>query len=376
MKKCKNKLIGIIALSFSVMLSANLLKSEALIIEKTQKSTIKEKKSGLILHPIFYYTPETKTAFGAGGMYFFQTSKNKSRIRHSYILLGFEYTLMNQFKFGLEPDIYLKNEKYHLTGGISFRKFPSKFYGIGNNTAVDMEESYTPNTIDLRMVFQRKVRPELFLGLEYVFTQDSINEVEEDGLLAGGKIPGSTGAKASGIGILSTLDSRNNSFYPSSGNYFQLSTTIFNRFLGSDYNFNRIKLDFRNYFTLFSSHVLALQSFFCFQAGNIPFQKMSLLGGEEIMRGYYRGRYRDKNMIAFQMEYRIAPAWWRLGLVGFVGVADVASRLDRFDLGNFKYSYGFGIRYLFRRKEKINIRLDFAYGNGSSGFYIVLREAF
>jgi hypothetical protein len=170
-----------------MMLSANLLKSEPLIKEKTKKNTRKEKKSGLILHPIFYYTPETKTAFGAGGMYFFQTSKNKSRIRHSYILLGVEYTLMNQFKFGLEPDIYLKNEKYHLTGGISFRKFPSKFYGIGNNTSVDMEESYTPNTIDLRMALQRKVRSELFLGLEYVFTQDSINEVEEDRLLAGEK---------------------------------------------------------------------------------------------------------------------------------------------------------------------------------------------
>jgi len=194
--------------------------------------------------------------------------------------------------------------------------------------------------------------------------------------LAGGKIPGSTGTKASGIGFLSTWDSRNNSFYPSSGNYFQLSTTIFNRSLGSDYNFKRIKLDLRKYYSLFSSHVLALQSFFCFQVGNPPFQKMSLLGGEEIMRGYYRGRYRDKNMIAFQMEYRMVPVWWRLGLVGFVGVGDVASRLDRFDLGNLKYSYGFGIRYLLRRKEKLNIRLDFAYGNGSLGFYIVLREAF
>jgi len=376
MKKYKNKLIGIIVLSFSVMLLTNLLKSEALIIEETQKSTRNEKTSGWILLPIFYYTPETKTAFGAGGMYFFQTSEKKSRIRPSYILLGLEYTVMNQFKFGLEPDIYLRNEKYHLTGGISFRKFPSKFYGIGNNTSMDMEESYTPKTIDLRMAFQRKIRSELDLGLEYVFTQDSINKVEEDGLLAGGEIPGSKGAKASGIGFLSTWDSRDSSFYPSSGNYFQLSTTIFNRFMGSDYSFKRIKLDLRRYYTLFSSHVLALQSFFCFQAGNPPFQKMSLLGGEEIIRGYYKGRYRDKNMIAIQMEYRIVPVWWRLGLVGFVGVGDVASRLDRFNFGNFKYSYGFGIRYFFRRKEKLNIRLDFAYGNDSSGFYIVLREAF
>jgi len=376
MKKCENKLIGTIGLILFVMLLTNSLKSEALVIEETEKSIGNEKTSGLILLPIFYYTPETKTALGAGGMYFFQTSKNKSRIRPSYILLGLEYTLMNQFKFGLEPDIYLSNEKYHLTGNISFRKFPSKFFGIGNNTSVDMEESYTPKTIDLRIALQRKVLSELDIGLEYVFAQDSINEVEEEGLLAGGKIPGSRGGKASGIGFLLTWDSRNNSFYPSSGNYFRLSTTIFNRSLGSDYSFKRIKLDLRKYYSLFSSHVLTLQSFLSFQAGSPPFQKMSLLGGEEIMRGYYKGRYRDNNMIAFQMEYRIVPVWWRLGLVGFVGVGDVAGRLDRFDLGNFKYSYGFGIRYLFMREEKLNIRLDFAYGKGSSGFYIVLREAF
>ena len=107
MKKFKNKLIGTIGLFLFVMLLTSLLRSEALITEETQESTRNEKTSGLILLPIFYYTPETKTALGAGGMYFFQTSKNKSRIRPSYILLGLEYTLMNQFKFGLEQDIYL-----------------------------------------------------------------------------------------------------------------------------------------------------------------------------------------------------------------------------------------------------------------------------
>ena len=152
---------------------------------------------------------------------------------------------MNQFKFGLEPDIYLRNEKYHLTGIISFRKFPSKFYGVGNNTSIDMKEGYTSKIIDFRMTFQRKIQSELYLGLEYVFIQDSIHEVEENGLLAGGEISGSTGAKALGIGLLLTCDSRDNSFYPSSGNYFQLSNTIFNHSLGSDYNFNRIKLNLR-----------------------------------------------------------------------------------------------------------------------------------
>lgn len=31
---------------------------------------------------------------------------------------------------------------------------------------------------------------------------------------------------------------------------------------------------------------------------------MPLLGSDERMRGYYRGRYRDKNVVSGQLEYR------------------------------------------------------------------------
>ena len=92
------------------------------------------------------------------------------------------------------------------------------------------------------------------------------------------------------------------------------------------------------------------------------------------MRGYYEGRYRDKDMIAFQMEYRL-PVWWRFGLVGFVGFGGVADKIKKFKLKKFKYSIGWGIRYLLIRNEKINVRLDFGYGESSSGTYITIGEA-
>jgi len=109
---------------------------------------------------------------------------------------------------------------------------------------------------------------------------------------------------------------------------------------------------------------------------NPPFQLLSLFGGRERMRGYYEGRYRDKNMMVFQMEYRVMPVWWRLGLVGFLGFGDVSNTIKNFKLRDFKYSVGGGIRYLFSREEKMNLRLDFGYGKDSSGIYITIGEAF
>ena len=94
------------------------------------------------------------------------------------------------------------------------------------------------------------------------------------------------------------------------------------------------------------------------------------------MRGYYFGRYRDRNMIAFQTEYRF-PLFWRLGGVGFVGFGDVASDMTEFKMNQFKYNVGFGLRFMFDRQEKINARLDFGLcEGGSSGIYAMVVEAF
>jgi len=199
--------------------------------------------------------------------------------------------------------------------------------------------------------------------------------VEEGSQLAKEQILGSKGGIASGIGFFLNWDSRDNIYFPSSGSYYRFMLTSFLSNLGSDYDFTEYRLDIRKYIPLFSSHVLAFQSYMNFISGNAPFQMLSLLGGESVMRGFYRGRYRDRNLIAFQMELRI-PVWRRLGLASFLGVGDVAGKISHLNMGEFKYSAGFGIRYLLIPEEKLNIRFDVGFGNDSWGIYIIIAEAF
>jgi hypothetical protein len=92
------------------------------------------------------------------------------------------------------------------------------------------------------------------------------------------------------------------------------------------------------------------------------------------MRGYLEGRYRDKNLLVVQTEYRF-PLVWRFRGALFAGVGDVAPRLDRFTLDALKPSYGLGLRYLIDPVEKICIRFDFGFGRGTSGFYFTANEA-
>lgn len=353
-----------------------LIGSPEIFAEEEKKSTEEKKKGGVVLLPIFFYTPETKMAAGLGGMYYYRTSENKPKARPSSIWMALIYTQKKQFLIDLTPDIYLKDEEFHLTGNVGFYKFPNKFFGIGSDSSEDSEESYTSQTTRFRMDFFKKMQSDLKLGIRYIFEHNKIVESDETGVLAKREILGSKGGTNSGIGVVMAWDSRDNIFFPSSGNFYQMSATFFNRSLSSDYNFNRFNLDYRRYFSLLSTHILAFQGYVNIHTGDPPFQMMSLMGGQYIMRGYYEGRYRDKNMIVFQAEYRIMPVWWKLGIVGFVGFGDVSDSLGHFKLKNFKHSLGFGLRYLFNQNDKFNIRLDFGFGKNSSGFYVTVNEAF
>ena len=94
------------------------------------------------------------------------------------------------------------------------------------------------------------------------------------------------------------------------------------------------------------------------------------------MRGYFEGRYRDNVYSMLQLEYR-QYFWWKFGFVAFAGMGDVAHELLSFKLKNFKYSYGLGLRFLFNKEEKVNLRMDIGIGqDGNSGIYFGIEEAF
>lgn len=343
-----------------------------------EKNKTEAKKTSLVVLPVIFYTPETRWAAGAGGLYAFRLGKSEITTRPSSLLFDFIYTQNKQFVIEFMPELYLKEEKYFLTSYLSSQKFPEKFYGIGNNTPESVAEDYTPRTVSIEFSFQKKIWPKekIYAGLQYKFQDFKILKFEkEDGMLARGEISGTKGGKISGAGFILKLDSRDNIFYPTRGDYFELSTNFYGQALASDYSFVRVDVDLRKYIPLFSSHVLALQAFMQSASGSSPFYMLSKLGGQSTMRGYYSGRYRDKILVAFQVEYRL-PIWRRIGMVCFAGWGDVADKFNHFKLEDFKYSLGWGLRYKIIRKEGTNLRLDFGYGQGCSGIYFTAGEAF
>lgn len=347
------------------------------IFSKTQndKSSENVKDSGFIFIPAFFYSPETKIAGGASVIYYYRSANSAPTVRPSTIQPTFIYTQKNQIITSVLTDLYWREETYRLNGAVSFKKYPDKFFGVGSETTDAMEEDYRPKTFAFFLNLFRKVRPGLNFGLLYEYRHDSITETEENGLLASGNINGSDGGTVSGAGILVNWDTRDNIFYPTKGSFHQFSAAFFGSALGSNFSFNRYVLDLRKYVSLSASGVFAFQGFASFTTSNPSFQFLSQFGGQNIMRGYYEGRYRDKHGFVLQTEYR-QRLFGRIGLVGFLGLGEVASELDGFDLEEARISVGLGLRYLYSSTEGINVRIAVGFSGGTPGPYITINEAF
>ena len=372
----KRALLRFFWLAFIVLILRTSAASSTLMLHTdTEKDTSEQKRSGLTFIPILFYTPETKMGGGTGLSYFFRESGSDLTSRPSSIVPILIYTQKKQIVSELGTDLYWKNDHIHLSGDIGYTKFPDKFYGIGKNTPDESEEDYTPRDVSFSLGIQRKIHSEFHLGLHYGFEDRKMKEVEEGGQLVKKEIVGSGGGQTSGLGIVVNWDTRDNILFPTSGGFYQLSTNFYGHTIGSDYAFTSHRLDLRRYYPLFSSHVLAFQGYLYSVSGKPPFQKLGLLGGDSVLRGYYEGRYRDMKTIVVQMEHRLL-LWRKFGLVGFVGAGDVAEKMSSFALNDLKHSIGFGLRYMLNPDEKMNVRLDYAIGKDSSGFYITALEAF
>jgi outer membrane protein assembly factor BamA len=334
-----------------------------------------EAKNQLLALPIVYYTPETKIAGGFGGIYYLRSLKDNLKGHPSTFFMDMIYTQEEQFILEFIPDFYLDSGKRHLVGYLGFKDYFEKFYGIGSQTTEKMEEGFGYKNFRLKCSLRSRFSGVFYVGVQYDFEYSEITETDPGGMLDSGDILGEEGGVLSGLGILLVQDNRDNIFFPTRGALLQGAAMVFSPALRSDYNFRYFTLDFRQYVTVFSSHVLALRQSLQSASGGVPFQRLPMLGGPNAMRGYVKGRFRDKNAVFLQMEYRL-PLIWRLFAVGFVGYGGVADKMTSFNLDDFKVAGGLGIRYRINRKSGTNVRLDFGFAQGNLSVYAMINESF
>jgi hypothetical protein len=323
---------------------------------------------GIIVLPVAFYSPETKFGAGVAGFYYFRTEKD-SITRPSSVNLAAIYTQNGQIIFHLS----FSQNKSLLEGEIGTYRYPFQFFGIGNE-GVDLDESeiYEPNIVRVKTIFYKKLKDKVFLGPRLRYEYQDMRPFETGGKLDTQDFIGESGGSMLGLGASFLIDKRNNIFNPTKGSYFNITSYGSIDGFVSDYGMTESVLDVRKYFPAGKTS-FATQFYLQYQTGDVPFYLLADLGGYSQMRGFFKGAYRDKVFTTAQAEWRF-PLFWRFGAVAFGSVGQVNNNLE-INPDYFRFAGGAGIRFLFNEKENINLRIDYARGKNTSGFYFTVGEA-
>jgi outer membrane protein assembly factor BamA len=366
--------------------------------------------------PAISYSPETSLTLGVIGIKYFDLAQGDPWVPLSNLGFLAVYTLKQQIIIESSWELFFRKNHWRFTGEAFFNRFPDRNYGVGNNAGamvIEYDQSgksdtlnylnFNSDRIKFSPVVLRKLSNNLYLGLqydmEYLYNLEATSErydlVNQEALtIADMAVEGTR----SGIGIQLLYDTRDYPLNPIKGSLMAFNNINYLDFLGSDFKFTRFSLDARHYINTHKNQTLALRFFGSSNLTNdeIPMRALSRVGGDDLIRGYFRGTYQDKHMASFEMEYRLpfwqegthAPLhqfWKRLGLVGFLGGAQVFNQASQLRPNEFNLAVGAGLRVLFNPKSRVNLRIDYALGlsKGSdgidmrqSGLYFRLGESF
>ena len=150
--------------------------------------------------------------------------------------------------------------------------------------------------------------------------------------------------------IAAQHDSKNRPGKPSRGIEARATAGIYSQFGDDKFGFWKGSFDFKYFINLFYDRVLMLRI-----AGEItesvsgrkiPFYHLSELGRNGTIRGFERGRFRDRDMVLGTLEYRY-PIWIRgIDALIFIDSGKVTPDIFNDNSGNnFNVSYGTGLRF-------------------------------
>lgn len=332
-----------------------------------------------LIYPTAAYAPETSWEIGFSTLLVYYAKRDTSN-RLSEIS-GFSFiTLENQYGIWFDHALYSDQSKWFFLGRIRLQSFPLKYHGIGIDSPKDYLALVDANQILIKERVLREIRRNLYFGLEADFQRMASVEFKPSPEAPAFTMPlGYEGSTNIGLGLGLVYDDRHNVLNVRKGNFAELAYLKYSPAISS-FGFDAVLLDARIFRPVGKSGVLAWQAIGQFFSGNVPFNQLSLLGGESMMRGYYLGRFRDKNQIATQLEYRILPLPLgfskRIGAAAFAGTGTVFPDFSLASINKVVWSAGAGLRFLLFPKKDIYTRFDVAFTQEGSGFYLFIGEAF
>lgn len=318
-----------------------------------------------------HYSSETKLGIGLVAAGIYSSAPGDSLTPLSNVSLYGDVSTIGFVTVGIRGNQIFPQDRYRLNYDVNFTYFPSRFWGIGyESDIVNANESkYDLLESGLVTEFLINLGKRWFMGPKAQFVYIKGNNPENVYLWQGQDLR----TFNYGVGLTLQYDSRDNLTNPHTGYYLCADQIFLPRFLGNDYAFSRTEVTANHYRHLWRGGVLATQLHAQLNYGNVPWGMLATIGGNHTMRGYYKGRFRDKNAMDFTVEIR-QHVYHRSGIALWGGIASVFPRFSAIRSDRLLPNAGIGYRWEF--KKNMNVRVDVGFGRHSNGFLFGINEAF
>ena len=426
----------ILALSVILMLCFSISSAQE-TLDSTKKASAKEKNcepqaigdlfrkkgkppkppktfSALVL-PNISSNPTNGFILGVGGALGWYMG-DRSTTKVSGAPFNVAYTFKNQLISFVKTNIYTKDDRFFLQGDLRFYLYSQPTYGIGTNAPAsgglpsefhwegqggpDDSVSFPMefNYVKFNEIVNRELKENFYAGIGYHF--DYYYDIKDEKLnldtmpnlitphyVYSKKYDFDTNKYIlSGLSANLVYDSRDNMINPFKGFYANINYRYNFKILGSGHDASELWMEFRTYIPLskrMPRHLVAFWLIGDFNVtGRMPYMTLPALGGDQRARagrGYTNGRFRGKNLIYGEAEWRFPISQCSQILGGVVFVNAVTTDNPDRNIGLFEYvmpAVGFGIRVMVNKHFRTNINLDFAIGKKTSGFYFSGQETF
>jgi hypothetical protein len=278
--------------------------------------------------------------------------------------------------FGLGTRLYLHADRYRILAGGGGGEFNYNYFGIGS-VAGEAGISIPLSQRSRSFVIEPKMRvwKYWYAGPRYHLSTNRVSlgthKFNLDNLPI--PLPTDVNFQTAALGLRVQRDTSDSKFYPRTGSLLDLTVDFFAPVFGANRNYKNVTLTYDKYLSAGPKNVFAIHGDVCTVTDKAPFFDLCLLGQSKDLRGYQRGQFRDDRMLVGQAEYR-RELFWRIGVVAFAGAGAVGTTFDA--MGDPQPGGGLGIRYALAKRNHVNLRADYAWGNNSRALYISLGEAF
>lgn len=301
----------------------------------------------------------------------YSTEPADSLLPASNISLVGDIATKKFYMVGVEGAHVFPHNSKRINYDLSFESFATYFWGVGyeagNNDS--NKSKYDLLKIDFNADMGWRLAKGFYVGPALRFVHSNAKNIRDERTWSGFDHASTSVA----VGARLQYDLRDNFTAPKRGLLLEVTQLFYPKFLGNSSDaFSSTEASFCMYLPVWTNGTVAGRVHGLFTYGSTPWNMMAYIGGKN-MRGYYEGRYRDKNEMDFTLELR-QHVWRRSGIVVWGGVATVFPNFGDIQFNHLLPDCGFGYRWEFKKNS--NVRIDIGFGKHSTGFMFGLNEAF